>query len=156
MRTTDRDDVLARLVRDETYRSPDIPTRRFGADALVSVTSAMGRQHVTTSEAPEQWLVTDAATGDIVAFASTSLITPLPAFEGGAEVGANTALTVREGLATIREVWEPIQTQFLGKEDAPADARRATLDALDAVIPVRLQPWIKECCVDFFDWLQAP
>lgn len=146
------DKTIQGLLPLETYRSPWIPTNRLGTQALVAIAAPL-RQATDESVAPTAWFAVTPGFGALLAFNRTSLVTPVLGFRPAPVVRATSGMTAREAHGLFWRLSGSLWSEFFGGSQAPTDLAREIRDAVDATVPARLQPWLRMCCGDFFDWL---
>jgi hypothetical protein len=148
------DDLVSRLVTLESYRSPWIPTRRLGRPALIGVAASRITGPTTMSEAPLSWYAVDERCTALLAFAATSIVSPVASFT--AEPVADSAVTMhpRDAHRLIHETRAAVTAAFFHGQAADQQASQQLAAAYRSTIPARLLPWVRLCCADFFEWLE--
>ncbi len=149
---TRMDKMIQGLLPLESYRSPWIPTRRLGQDALVAV-AAPFRQHSDSSIAPSTWFATNPDFSTLLAFARTSVVTPVADFQSGPLEPRTTTMTTREAHAALWRMSERDWPDFFALQRPRSEIAADIEAAFTATVPDRLQPWLRLCCADFFEWI---
>lgn len=152
-RATEMDRTISSLLPLETYRSPWVPTRRLGQDALIAAATPY-RQVSEFSVSPTAWFAVAPDFSRLLAFARTSVVTPVTGFVP-ATLGPRTqsCMSPREAHARLWALSDTVWPTFFARHDLPDGIAHDVAAAIDATVPVRLKPWITLCCFDFFDWL---
>lgn len=151
-RATRMDKTIQGLLPVESYRSPWIPTRRLGQDALVAV-AAPFRQRSESSIAPSTWFATDPDFSTLLAFARTSVVTPVADFQAGPLKPRPTTMTTRDAHAALWRMSERDWPDFFALRSPRPELTSDFEAAFAATVPDWLQPWMRQCCADLFEWL---
>lgn len=146
------DKTIQGLLPLESYRSPWIPTRRLGQDALVAV-AAPFRQVSDSSVAPSIWFATTPDFSTLLAFARISVVTPVADFQPAPVEPRATTMPARDGHAALWRMSERDWPDFFALRSPRSDLTSDFEAAFAATIPARLQPWLRQCCADLFEWL---
>jgi hypothetical protein len=146
------EDVVSRLVPLESYRSPLVPSLRFGAPSLVGIAEPIVPADSDFERAPTYWYAMDPTRSSLYAFARTSLLSPVVEFAPGPLRTATPPMHPREAHAVIRQRLPLVQEAFFAGHRAEQPAALIE-QAYAATIPTGLQSWIRLCCADFFAWL---
>ncbi len=155
MTTASRMDKQIRaLLPLEVTRSPWVPTKRFGEHCLVAVAAPVSDVR-DVAVVPAFWFAVSPDFSALLTFTRTRFRSPVRNFQSTSIEGEPTNLTPRDAHALLwrlsTSMWPEFFTGRPGVETDRADAIRAYATAT----PSRLQPWLSECCSDFFDWLRA-
>lgn len=146
------DRTIQGLLPLESYRSPWLPTRRLGQDAVVAVAGPF-RQVSDSSVAPTVWFAATPDFGTLLAFARTTVVTPVPQFTPGPFPARPARVSVKQAHAALWRLSESAWPDFFGGRP-PAEGVAAEVEAaVDATVPGRLQAWLRLCCADYFRWL---
>lgn len=151
-RATQMDQTISGLLAVESYRSPWIPTRRLGEDALIAV-AAPFRQTSDVSIAPSSWFACTWDFSTLLAFSRTTVVTPVSDFqpEVFAARAANT-MTTREAHAELWRLADSAWPDFFASRPAPRGLGVRMEAALAASVPSHLHAWLHQCCADYFAW----
>lgn len=151
-RAAHMDQQVHSLLSLESYRSPWFPTRRLGQDALVAI-AAPSRQQSDVSVVPSTWFAVTPDFRSLLVFARTSVVTPLSDFQPAPVEPLSTALASREAHAALWRLSETAWPDFFAHRCPTAGLGSEVEAALDATVPSQLQPWLRQCCADYFDWI---
>jgi hypothetical protein len=149
------DRLLQSLVPLESSRPLPVPTLRFGRPAVVGV---VGPKRKASDEpaAPTYWYVVDLVADELLAFARTSVMSPLPPSAARPPAPVTAApMSFGEALAYLRESAESLRAAFFAGQSLEPGLAARSLAAYTSVIPARYLPWLRECCADFFRWLES-
>lgn len=149
---TRMDKTIQGLLPLESYRSPWIPTRRLGQDALVAI-AAPFLQVSDSSVAPSTWFATTPDFSTLLAFACTSVVTPVADFQSGPLELRATSMTARDAHAALWRMSEREWPDFFALRNPRSELTSDFEAAFAATVPDRLQPWMRLCCADFFEWI---
>jgi len=149
---------LVMMVPEGNYTSPGVPTLRFGEGLFVAVTAPRDE---LTGEAkaiePRQWIVTDRA-GTLRVMAAVRTISPVDDTwrETPTALARPTRFrTPREAHHDLVDVGALACTGFFDGVLTDGGTRAVVDLALRSLIPRALQPWLLNCCADFWTWLRA-
>jgi hypothetical protein len=146
------DKTIKGLLPLESYRSPWIPTRRFGQDALVAV-AAPFRQVSDVSVVPTTWFAATSDFSTLLAYARTSVVTPVTDFKSSPFESRPPTMSARDAHAFLWRLSESAWPDFFARRRPLSGVALEIEEAVDATVPGRLQPWLRLCCADFFDWV---
>jgi hypothetical protein len=147
--------IIDKLILDETYLSPPVPTLRFGFPALLRVTGPLfGPDDSVVT--PFQWIVIDVGAGVLAAFARTEVVSPLPDWEPPPTAGDEPAMSSRQALEEFRRFDTTVTDAFFSGAEVQPEERRRYATALRTMIPRALRPWLGACCDDFWGWADTP
>lgn len=146
------DKTIQSLLPLETYRSPWVPTRRLGTEALVAI-AAPFRQVDDTTVAPSVWFAATPDLSALLAFAHTRIVTPVQDFRPGPIERTAIDLSAKNAHAVLWGLADSMWADFFDGRAPAAVAVQTAPAALDATVPSRLRPWLQLCCSDFFEWL---
>jgi len=143
---------LESLLPIESFRSLPVPTLRFGRPALVGVAGPKRKAGDEPVE-PAYWFAVDLEADELLVFARTSMVSPIPGPPGPIPPVPGPAASYGASLAFLQESASSLRAAFFaGQPLAPGLAEQA-LSAYMSVIPARFLSWLCTCCSDFFDWL---
>lgn len=145
--------LLDLLVPEDSYRSPQVPTTRLGKPALVTIFGPRKGDRATHTEAPYQWVATDARSHNVLAYARTATVSPVGGFSPEPLAEIRGTLKPPEAYGVMRGNWDAVTNAFFAGEAIPADLAAQFADAYESTVPPRYLPWVKLCCSDFFNWL---
>jgi len=153
-RSARMDGTIEGLLPLESYRSPWLPTRRLGQDALVAVATPF-RQVSSVSVAPTAWFAVSPDFSTLLAFARTDVVTPVTGFKSSPVGGSTPMMSSRDAHATLWRLSETAWPDFFARRAPRVGLRSEVEAALDATIPGRLQAWLRLCCADYFEWVNS-
>ncbi len=153
-RSTRMDGTIQGLVPLESYRSPWIPTRRLGQDALVAV-AAPFQQVSAVSVVPTVWFAVTPDFSTLLAFARTSVVTPVTGFQPGAVESQPSTMSPRDAHSTLWRISESAWPDFFARRRPAPGLDVEVEEAFGATVPSRLQSWLRLCCADYFEWLAS-
>ena len=155
MSTTGVEGHLSRLVPLESYRSPWVPTKRLGTAALIGIANPLMRADGDISEIPSHWYAVDPSISAVIAFARTSIVTPVAEFRPAQITESVRRMHPREAHKILRENAPDIHGAFFSGTTLSAELRGAVATAYRTLIPAHLLAWLVACCGDFFVWLDV-
>lgn len=145
--------VLRGLIPLETYRSPLVPTARFGAGLLLGVAAPTH----AISPTPSFWYLVDPRADAIAAFARTAVLSPIPEVVlPVAPRNSDVALQMhpRDAHALLRTHLSAAHESFIAGAELPPALAATLLAAYAVAVPQRLHSWLWTCCSDYFKWLE--
>lgn len=153
-RSARMDGTIQGLLPLESYRSPWLPTRRLGQDALVAVATPFN-QVSDVSVAPTTWFAVTPDFSTLLAFARTSVVTPVGDFQPTSFESQAPTMSARDAHAALWRISESAWPEFFARRAPRAGLDHEIEAALDATVPGRLRGWLRLCCADYFDWLDT-
>lgn len=150
-RATQMDKTIQSLLPLESYRSPWVPTRRLGQDALVAVAAPL-RQVSDVSVAPTMWFAATPGFSTLLAYARTAVISPVSDFQPSKFASRPPTMSARDAHAALWRISISAWPDFFAHRKPTDGVGMEISRAFDASVPDRLRPWLKLCCADFFDW----
>ena len=151
---TRMDQTIQTLLPLESYRSPWLPTRRLGQDALVAV-AAPFQQVGDVAVAPTAWFAVTPDFATLLAFARTDVVTPMTGFQSSPVGSSTPTMSTRDAHAVLWRLSETAWPDFFARRAPKVGLRSEVEAALDVTIPSRLQAWLRLCCADYFEWVNS-
>lgn len=147
------EDVLKQLVPLESYRSPTAPTLSLDTPAVVGIVGPRALSERGPDE-PSHWFALDPGRDDLLAFARTTVISPVGRHPHLSPVSVSDPLHPRAAHEVLRDRLPAVEEAFFAGGPAPDDSDEM-LAAYRSAVPSTFLPWLTLCCNDFFVWLQS-